>query len=750
MTQPCCALKIGDLNAVCSFGPLANAWYGYNGVNSADDSANVSPRSEVTVESSRRRSSMDEELLPFPQTIPCFPKRLQTDPCGASVSTGLGRRFKREPALVSGFLTSFCEMVWPKLSGAVQKLMDERVQEALKVAILKLPESMRGEVHYNISFGDSAPIIKDVYSWRKHPCVQDGIEVCGKMHWDAQVDMQLTIGPLNFGIDRILIDGVGCIIFRPLMAQAPILGGFHLFYCSPPQLRVGLTGLGGITRWAAVDDKVSEIMAEAFKMVMVLPQRMTQRFANTKIEDMPDFRCPPPVGVLQVKVLGARNLPGVDLGFGGRTSDPYCTVTVGGRTLRTSSCSRTLKPDWSQDPPLVFLVYHERQDLKLQIFDENVLRQDIELAQLPRRIRSVADLAAHCGEPRWLDLKMSGDGDGHGEDGEAEGSAVHLRAIFCDLAPDVGLPQRGSGTYVLALKLFHLAKVAPGDALGTKVRLRMGDLEIVSRPCKAIDPGNVHGFGKRMSTQISQLLQKGVDVATVAEAFNLDPEVVEEVHRVQAKEHSWFGWDEAPPKGLEVLDLNVPAPCHAPLEFPETVGPEETAARIQYKQEFRKIQERMKLIHFFKNHIVTVSNVNMPLNRPKHFTLWSIFSSTERLWPLHVAAKAEDLEMVRRLLKMRLGVAKDQGQIWAHYQLLPEDDMVQLEVQLGSSSNSSWSTTSSWLPLFFEAQHLHQVLQRCREAKSGHLQLQFPYGAEQGLVGVSLELFCGDGALLAM
>ena len=42
-------------------------------------------------------------------------------------------------------------------------------------------------------------------------------------------------------------------------------------------------------------------MEEAFKMVMVLPRRMTQRFANTKIVDMPDFRCPPPVGVLRVK-----------------------------------------------------------------------------------------------------------------------------------------------------------------------------------------------------------------------------------------------------------------------------------------------------------------------------------------------------------------------------------------------------------------------------------------------------------------
>ncbi len=33
---------------------------------------------------------LQELLVPFPQTIPCFPKRLQTDPCGASVSMGVG------------------------------------------------------------------------------------------------------------------------------------------------------------------------------------------------------------------------------------------------------------------------------------------------------------------------------------------------------------------------------------------------------------------------------------------------------------------------------------------------------------------------------------------------------------------------------------------------------------------------------------------------------------------------------------
>lgn len=100
-------------------------------------------------------------------------------------------------------------------------------------------------------FGSSDPIwlrCGNMTSLSSLRCVKDGIEVCGKMHWDAtvpfmrtqgvgrgrrwrrcwkkgylqvlcvlsmcerfcrsaQVDMQLTIGPLHFGIDRILIDG---------------------------------------------------------------------------------------------------------------------------------------------------------------------------------------------------------------------------------------------------------------------------------------------------------------------------------------------------------------------------------------------------------------------------------------------------------------------------------------------------------------------------------------------------------------
>ncbi|CAJ1365085.1 unnamed protein product [Effrenium voratum] len=509
----------GDFNALCGFG-LANAWYDYG---LGTDSANVSPRSEVEV-----AVDEDEDLI---RTV-TFPRRLDIDPFGASATRG----HRKEPA-VSRFLTDFCRMVWPELSGTMKKLMDERVQEALHAAIQKLPESMRGEVHHKISFGDSAPSIEEVYSWRQHPCVKDGIELCGKMRWDAPVDMQLTLGPLKFGINRIKLEGVGCIIFRPLMDQAPILGGFHLFYCSPPELRVGLVGLGGITRWAAVDNTVSELMAEAFKMVMVLPQRMTQRFANTKIDDMPDFRCPPPIGVLRLQVQAARGLPAAD--FYGR-SDPYIAVKLGNTAARTSVRPKTLDPDWTGEEAMEFVVYHERQDVCLEVYHDNIFTQDKRLACLG--YYTVADLVHRCEKPRWLDLKDRG--------------AIQLRANFVDLCPCVSWTP-GSRAYVLVLKIFHLRGVPPAEPLGTLLRLRMGEVEILSRPCKALDPGNVGGFGKRISAQILQLRQRGVGSDVIAEVFGLTQETVEEVHRVQANTRSWFGWDEAHHELLPKEDLQV-------------------------------------------------------------------------------------------------------------------------------------------------------------------------------------------------
>ena len=41
---------------------------------------------------------------------------------------------------------------------------------------------------------------------------------------------------------------------------------------------------------------------------------------------------------------------------------------------------------------------------------------------------------------------------------------------------------------------------------------RMGDVEIISKPCKAIDPGNVHGFGKRSRQEPSTPMSPSISV----------------------------------------------------------------------------------------------------------------------------------------------------------------------------------------------------------------------------------------------
>jgi len=98
---------------------------------------------------------------------------------------------------------------------------------------------------------------------------------------------------------------------------------------------------------------------------------------------------------------------------------------------------------------------------------------------------------------------------------------------------------------VLSLKLFQLYGVPAWAAKGAQIRLKTGSSEAISNPCKAMDPGNVHGFGQVAAKQMTHLLKNGVSPKLIAETWNVGEEVVEEVARHQAKEYSWFRWDQA-------------------------------------------------------------------------------------------------------------------------------------------------------------------------------------------------------------
>jgi len=241
-----------------------------------------------------------------------------------------------------------------------------------------------------------------------------------------------------------------------------------------------------------------------------------------------------------VQAFAAHSLVGVDLNFlSARTSDPYCAVTVGDCTKRTATRHRTLEPNWDGEEVMEFLVYHERQNVLLDVFDANVLKQDVRLATL-KEPPTVAELVARCRQTKWLPLAgCAADADGATKEG-----SIQLRVDFTPLRPDDGT--QAPFAKVLVLKLGHLRGAPPAEAAGCRLRLRFGELELLSRPCKAIDPGNVHGFGKRITSQIQKLSKKGVEPKVLAEVFELSEVAVAEVCRLQAHEdRTFFGWDEA-------------------------------------------------------------------------------------------------------------------------------------------------------------------------------------------------------------
>ena len=125
------------------------------------------------------------------------------------------------------------------------------------------------------------------------------------------------------------------------------------------------------------------------------------------------YRCStdePPVfarGVLQVHVRSARSLPKADH-VPGRSSDPYCVISVvhrskAGSSQRTAVKPRTVDPVW--DEHFRFDVLDANRDLlRIDVFDENKVTKDVQLAWLEVAVADVAgeiDLPESADEGTW-------------------------------------------------------------------------------------------------------------------------------------------------------------------------------------------------------------------------------------------------------------------------------------------------------------------------------------------------------------
>lgn len=465
---------------------------------------------------------------------------------GPIAQTMLGSAGADTRMTFSDFMTGFFQLVWPKMGVAAAKIVDEKFSQALDDAIKTLP-ALNGKVSYHVQFGDSAPKIDAVHSYRKHVGSDVGIEICGELRWEASVDMKVRVGPMLIGVNRVSLRGTGCIVVKPLLDREPVIGGLQIFFCDMPALDLGLTGLGGITAWSLVSDGMVTLMNEAFRKMMVLPSRLSVRFANTYVNDMPSFKNPPPIGIFRVRLVDARDLVAMDWSLRGRlTSDPYCIFRVGNADRRSRTIFKTCQPDWDTDEDVFdFHVFHERQLLQVDLYDHDTMKmKDASLGSLPKRY-TVFQLLQRQEIDGPVAIRLPVDTSGVTKKGETPvQSTIAMKFEYSDLVRRRGCGLPFTVPFVVNAKIYHVSGLQPDDAKGAIIRLRTSAGEECSKRCRGVHPKDVIGFGKRQAEVMVRLHEEGVKVDAIAAAYSLPPQIVEEVVAVSQGEFRRFGWDE--------------------------------------------------------------------------------------------------------------------------------------------------------------------------------------------------------------
>jgi len=261
------------------------------------------------------------------------------------------------------------------------------VTPALRKALAMSPVPLDACLE-NVDLGDNAPEVGPVYSYRRDDhSAGTGIQIDLRLKFDAALKLLLKVGPLKIGIDRVRFDGMACLILRPLLKTSPVVGGIQLFFMNPPEISLSLSGSAGhVADFTGVAPRVKRLIESAFNSVLVLPQRLAWKLSDGHSESDGMMRNPIPHGVLRLWVLGAHDLIGADASLLGKsTSDPYCLITLGSCTKRTATKSKTCNPVWEDDDFGDFLVFNYRQQLQLDVFDEDVLKADDFLGSLPKR-----------------------------------------------------------------------------------------------------------------------------------------------------------------------------------------------------------------------------------------------------------------------------------------------------------------------------------------------------------------------------
>ena len=234
---------------------------------------------------------------------------------------------------------------------------------------------------------------------------------------------------IHIGIKAKISDfslrGLLRVVLKPLVSEIPLVGGVQVYFLTSPEVDFDLGGIanaldapGMFITWqpflysrknsykhyglsdnvqityaffhiSGLSNIIRSIVLEQLGAFVVLPNKFTMALANGVGQKQ--LKCPNTAGVLRASLLRAEKLAKKDVGvLGMGKSDPYATLSVGTRKMKTEKISNTTNPEWNfvADFPIE-VVYG--QQLILEVYDHDDPGEDESLGRATIATGLVAD-----------------------------------------------------------------------------------------------------------------------------------------------------------------------------------------------------------------------------------------------------------------------------------------------------------------------------------------------------------------------
>jgi len=161
-----------------------------------------------------------------------------------------------------------------------------------------------------------------------------------------------------------------------VFTERPMCIGLRGYFINPPDIYFDFSGATSLLN--TVKTKMIEVFKDELAHRLAIPN--CQCVLLDKTSDVFLVKSPDPLGMLELVILNARNLPATDVSLFSRkgSCDPYCVIRCGGLKFVSPVIHNTLNPVFSYKVAMPIWNI-ENQNVIIQIFDEDTMSQDDEV-----------------------------------------------------------------------------------------------------------------------------------------------------------------------------------------------------------------------------------------------------------------------------------------------------------------------------------------------------------------------------------